>query len=180
MHNANNLAHLDIKPDNIIINDDYTLGFIDFGHTNSKDVELDTVVGTDSYMPPEVRQVKKQPAGKHVYSAEKVDIFTLGITLFMIMFGSVPFGKAELCDSFYKPLGMRNSDLFFKQHPSTSRLAKRGKLDFSMMFMVTALLDPEASKRPCIGKVYEYSWLSDAKQHITPSLQKEIESLLIL
>ena len=55
MHNVNGLAHLDIKPDNIVINDDFTLGFIDFGHTNCVDAELDIIVGTDSYMPPEVR-----------------------------------------------------------------------------------------------------------------------------
>jgi len=55
LHNVNGLAHLDIKPDNIVINDDLTLAFIDFGHTNSIDQTLDSAVGTDSYMPSEVR-----------------------------------------------------------------------------------------------------------------------------
>lgn len=109
MHNTNGLAHLDIKPDNIIINDDFTLGFIDFGHTNVVDSELSLIVGTDAYMPPEIRLVKKSP-GKYSYLAEKADIFTLGITLFILMFNSIPFGKAELSDSYYKPLGMRNFD----------------------------------------------------------------------
>lgn len=59
MHNINELAHLDLKPDNIVIKDDYTLGLIDFGHTNRVDAELDTVTGTDSYMAPEIRQIKK-------------------------------------------------------------------------------------------------------------------------
>lgn len=59
MHRVNNLAHLDIKPDNIVLTDAYTLAFIDFGHTNTRDADLDVVVGTDSYMPPEVRLVKK-------------------------------------------------------------------------------------------------------------------------
>lgn len=55
MHSINNLAHLDIKPDNIVLTDDLTLAFIDFGQTNAKDTELNIVVGTDAYMPPEVR-----------------------------------------------------------------------------------------------------------------------------
>lgn len=150
MHNQNGLAHLDIKPDNIIINDDYTLGFIDFGHTNVVDAELDFITGTDSYMPPEIRHIKKNP-GKATYVAEKADIFTLGITLFTLMFNSIPFGKAEVTDSYYKPLAMRNSDLFFKSHPSTSRLAKRNKLEFSLKNLVSSLLDPEASHRPTIS-----------------------------
>lgn len=41
-------------------------------------------------------------------------MFALGITLFILMFNSIPFGKAEMSDSYYKPLGMRNTDLFFK------------------------------------------------------------------
>lgn len=59
MHEVNKLAHLDLKPDNIVITDDLQLAFIDFGHTNRREAVLDTVVGTDSYMPPEVRLAKK-------------------------------------------------------------------------------------------------------------------------
>lgn len=59
MHNVNNLAHLDLKPDNLVITDDLTLAFIDFGHTNRKTAMLDCIVGTDSYMPPEVRLTRK-------------------------------------------------------------------------------------------------------------------------
>lgn len=34
LHNQNGLAHLDIKPDNLVITDDYKVSLIDFGHTN--------------------------------------------------------------------------------------------------------------------------------------------------
>jgi serine/threonine protein kinase len=33
LHNTNGLAHLDLKPDNVIIKDDFSLALIDFGHT---------------------------------------------------------------------------------------------------------------------------------------------------
>jgi serine/threonine protein kinase len=68
LHNVNGLAHLDIKPDNIIVNDDFSLSFIDFGHTNYVNADLDFRVGTDSYMSPEVRQVKMSP-GKSSFNA---------------------------------------------------------------------------------------------------------------
>jgi serine/threonine protein kinase len=58
MHYQNGLAHLDLKPDNIVLTDDYRLSLIDFGHTNLVSTDLYTVVGTDQYMAPEVRGVK--------------------------------------------------------------------------------------------------------------------------
>jgi serine/threonine protein kinase len=33
LHNENELAHLDLKPDNIIIKDDFSFALIDFGQT---------------------------------------------------------------------------------------------------------------------------------------------------
>jgi len=178
MHNVNKLAHLDLKPDNIVINDDFTLSLIDFGHTNRVDAQLDVVTGTDSYMPPEIRHLKRQQ-GASAYAADKADMFALGITLFILMFNSVPFGKAELSDSYYKPLGMRNSDLFFKQHPSTSRLAKRNKLEFSLMHLLTSMMDPEAARRPSIAQVYEFSWMAGSSSQLTPTLQKEMQAYLL-
>lgn len=58
LHDVNELAHLDVKPDNIVVADDYSLSLIDFGHSNWNSANLSHVVGTDSYMPPEVRMVR--------------------------------------------------------------------------------------------------------------------------
>lgn len=58
-------------------------------------------MGTESYMAPEVRDAKRfYPLGNH-YSPEKVDIFTVGITFFMLVFGSIPFRVAERDDELY-------------------------------------------------------------------------------
>jgi serine/threonine protein kinase len=40
MHNANGLAHLDLKPDNVIIKDDFSLALIDFGYTAPIDIPI--------------------------------------------------------------------------------------------------------------------------------------------
>lgn len=55
LHEENGLAHLDIKPENIVITDDYRLAFIDFGYSVSKNFVATKVVGTKSYMAPELR-----------------------------------------------------------------------------------------------------------------------------
>jgi serine/threonine protein kinase len=43
------LAHLDIKPENIIIKDDYSLGIIDFGLSRSVGRPTSEPCGTKSY-----------------------------------------------------------------------------------------------------------------------------------
>lgn len=57
LHNVNNLAHLELKPDNFVFNDDLTLALIDFGHASKANEPICQKVGTKAYLPPEVRPV---------------------------------------------------------------------------------------------------------------------------
>jgi len=57
------------------------------------------MVGTDDYLPPEVRDLKD--GSGNPFNPEKVDIFTLGITFFILIFGHLPFRKAYKYDEFY-------------------------------------------------------------------------------
>lgn len=54
LHEENKLAHLDIKPDNIVIKDDFSPAYIDFGYARNVNVDVKEQVGTEKYMPPEV------------------------------------------------------------------------------------------------------------------------------
>ena len=74
------MAHLDIKPENFIINDDLTISFIDFGHAQRIDSKIESIVGTKRYVAPEINYFKSQDV-----SSEKADIYSLGATLYAIM-----------------------------------------------------------------------------------------------
>jgi serine/threonine protein kinase len=54
MHVVEKLAHLDIKPDNIMIKENLTLAFIDFAQAAPLNEQRTGVCGTDKYWPPEV------------------------------------------------------------------------------------------------------------------------------
>ena len=100
LHTANGLAHLDIKPDNIIIRDDNKLSLIDFGHSKPLNQMVTKTTGTESYMAPEVyRTVHKKDWSS--YSAEKADIFSFGVCLFILMFQIPPFFCAHSSDKYY-------------------------------------------------------------------------------
>ncbi len=84
----NGLVHRDVKPQNILLNGDGRAKVTDFGIARSLDVQrgmtqTGTVLGTSDYIAPE------QAQGSHV--DDKTDVYSLGIVLFELLTGRVPF-----------------------------------------------------------------------------------------
>ena len=86
LHNKK-ILHRDIKPDNLMINKNGYLKIIDFGiskELKDKDITF-TICGTPHYLAPEVIMGKG-----YSYSS---DYWSVGITMFEIFYGYVPFGQ---------------------------------------------------------------------------------------
>ena len=83
----NGVVHRDIKPENILISVDGTIKITDFGIARAADVSTVTMttnaVGSVYYFSPE------QARGGYV--DEKSDIYSIGITMFEMLTGHVPF-----------------------------------------------------------------------------------------
>lgn len=79
------IAHRDIKPDNILFNDRNVLKLADFGsaHCFHNGELMNGVVGTPFYVAPEVLAGKKYD--------EKVDIWSAGVILYVMLAGVPPF-----------------------------------------------------------------------------------------
>ena len=68
---------------------------IDFGLTVRVAQLVYGCIGTDQYLPVEVRKSAMSAHPQlHTYDPAKVDIFTCGIMLFLLAFGRMPFGEA--------------------------------------------------------------------------------------
>jgi serine/threonine-protein kinase len=82
------LVHRDVKPQNVLLNDDGRAKVTDFGIARSLDVQhgmtqSGTVMGTSDYIAPE------QARGERV--DEQTDIYSLGVVLYELLTGEVPF-----------------------------------------------------------------------------------------
>ena len=82
------IAHRDIKTDNLMLHDDGTVRLVDFGISlfvpEDKDVMPVEAVGTPAYSAPELFTQRE-------YDPFRADIWAMGICLYCLMFGKVPF-----------------------------------------------------------------------------------------
>jgi len=86
LHNMNPpIIHRDIKPENILLNDGLVAKLTDFGWSNYifNGIKRTTLCGTPVYMAPEI--IREQPHD------EKVDIWCIGVLLFELTSGTLPF-----------------------------------------------------------------------------------------
>lgn len=95
------IIHRDIKPDNLILNDDDCLKIVDFGVSEffKKGTNMFTgkAAGSPAFLPPELCKV-----GHGEISGEAADIWSMGITLYCLCFGCLPFnitGVLELYEA---------------------------------------------------------------------------------
>lgn len=94
------IAHLDLKPENVLVNHEEKCKLADFGlsaHIGSKHKKkgISHYRGTHDYWSPEQcarHQNKKQNFGEF---DQKTDIWTLGILAFELKFGRPPFGSTN-------------------------------------------------------------------------------------
>ena len=97
------MAHLDIKLENIVIDENYLLKLIDFAYCEPKDERQFVSKGTERYFAPEVARIFYQRHAwypdslreKLSYIPEKADIFSLGILLSTMFFGQPPFTQND-------------------------------------------------------------------------------------
>jgi len=154
--NIHNLGfvHRDIKLENILIDSDYNMKLADFGFARSfddsnKDKML-TRLGTEYYIAPEMR--REDP-----YSGVKIDVFSCGVVLFIMIFGRPPFRQASSIDPLYKYFSDEQPEKFWDK---VERKLNGGKeYSMTLKLLLNDLLAADPEKRPTAGKVLEYEWM---------------------
>lgn len=101
------IVHRDIKADNVLLSEDDVVKIVDFGVSEMFDMENDVIkkkAGSPAYMAPELAILSSSHRNvlPSTVSGRAADIWAMGVTLYYISFGYLPFQADTMVDLFEK------------------------------------------------------------------------------
>ena len=176
LHKAG-ICHRDLKPENIVfVGDNYDIKIIDFGLSakfvdeNNQKIKLENFCGTPHYCPPEINEEKS-------YDGTKVDIFTLGVMLFIMRFKQFGFATAKLekdtkkvRDLLYTLIIEKDYDRYWellKKHNNIKNLSPQ----FKNLYLKMVAYNPD--ERPTIEEIKQDKFMAN----IVNASEEEMEFL---
>ena len=137
-----NIAHRDIKLENILMTKNYEIKIIDFGFGmyNPQNKLQNFFCGTPNYMPPEI-------AFKKPYNGQKADLWSLGVLVYKMFCADFPFkGKNE--KDLYKAIERGK----FKMAAYTPDYARK---------IILGMIELNPNKRMTCESVLKSEWLRE-------------------
>ncbi len=159
------VLHRDIKPSNVMLTPDGGVYLTDFGlarmvQAGESTLSQDMMVGTPQYISPEQAQGERDLDGR-------TDIYSLGVVLFEMLTGSVPFSGdtpfAVVHDHIYKPLPLPsavNPDIAPQVEKVILRALVKDKNERfekvqDLWQALEEALGPQVAQAPTIAKIVE-------------------------
>ena len=165
------IYHLDLKIENIVVDQNYDPKISDFGLGTNDSGILTSSRGTRSYQPPQI--IEGNP-----YKGETKDIFCLGIMLFIIVVGLPCFISANKNDNFYSQI--MNNDLPEYFNRLQEQIKSFDKLSKEFKDLFVSMLAYEENKRPKIKTIMEDKWFDDLRNvEKKKKIEKELNDMFI-
>jgi serine/threonine protein kinase len=136
-------VHRDLKLENILLDKHENVKLVDFGFTREyegKSSYLQTWCGTICYSAPEMIKGEK-------YAGEKVDVWSLGIILFALLSGELPFDDDD-------------------EHATKTRILKEepkypDHIPTQAKDLIVSMLSKRPFIRPSLADILQHPWLAE-------------------
>lgn len=150
-HNAG-IVHRDMKTENVMLAEGWKVKIADFGFATKSEGKkgngiLYTALGTASYASPELLQ-------KKAYNGVKSDIFSLGVSLFVLVTGKMPFKHALLDDPYYKEVAQKNIEKYWSK-----LVGKVPEVSPEFQDLFTKIIACDPLSRPTIEEIKNHEWV---------------------
>jgi Protein kinase domain. len=147
---SHGLAHLDLKLDNLLLAEDYTLKITDFDSCQSEFEERIYGAGTIDYRAPEV-------INRRIYNPKAADIYSAGIILFSLKFHFFPYMEGNPIKGYdMHDILMNRQESFWDILISINRDCVNCDEEFKNLFLSMVNSDP--SKRPSTDMIKQNKW----------------------
>ena len=154
LHNSG-IYHLDLKVDNIILDNDYNPKICDFGFATLKNGILTDEVGTRNYKPP---QMFENPIK---YTGEKADIFSLGCILFALVAKGPWFYEAKANDDCYKYIYRNKIEDYFNMLSAKTHKVNTLTKEFKDLYI--KMIAYKEKDRPSIKDILNDVWFNEIR-----------------
>ncbi|XP_058515497.1 uncharacterized protein LOC131478886, partial [Ochotona princeps] len=133
------VCHRDLKPENVLLDEELNVKVGDFGLSNflRDGAFLKTSCGSPNYASPEVVSGKS-------YAGTEVDVWSLGVILYALLCGSLPFDDEHVPNLFKK---IRHGNFLLPGH--LSELARH---------LIIRMLVVDPSQRITIAEIMQHPW----------------------
>ena len=141
MH-AQGIVHRDIKPDNLLLDSNDVLKIVDFGVSEmftKEDDRLKSSSGSPAFASPELLQ-----AGVTSVSGKAADIWAMGITLYALIYGCLPFNNHNVLELYEN---IRHQEYTSLHHFSNGRVLIPENEDRNLMDLFCKILDKDPVTR---------------------------------
>lgn len=139
---TNSVIHRDLKPENLLLDDNKNIKIIDFGFSNTFQPNhlLNTFCGSPFYAAPEMILGKR-------YEGPEVDMWSLGVILFALLCGHLPFDDDDVKELYRK--------ISSASYVTPSYLSDQSKEIIGRMITV------HPKKRATLEEIKKHPWVNE-------------------
>ncbi|RPB15996.1 kinase-like protein [Morchella conica CCBAS932] len=157
------IVHRDIKPDNLLLSKDDVLKIVDFGVSEMFEKKSPMMTaksaGSPAFLPPELCY-----AGHGDISGTAADIWSMGVTLYCLLFGQLPFNHSGVIELYE---AIKNEQVFIPEN-----------LDPTLANLLLRLLEKNPNQRITMSELREHPWVTRGGEDMLLSAEENTSNVI--